>query len=82
MSNIRQNDQRKGIRREGNRRKTDIKTIKIEGKEDKEQKLTVRPETTHQKKAGSVWSWYEEFAIEWSETFLTKRREKHPRKGE
>jgi hypothetical protein len=82
MANIRQNDRRKGVRRESSRRKTDIKTIEIEGKEDKEQKVTVRPETALQKKAGSVWTWHEEFAVEWSETFLTKKRKKHPRKGE
>jgi hypothetical protein len=69
MENTRQNDQRKGIRGEGSRRKTDVKTIKIEEKEDKEQKLTVRLETRLEKKTGSVWSWYEEFAVEWSETF-------------
>jgi hypothetical protein len=34
------------------------------------------------KKAGSVWTWHEEFAVEWGETFLTKKREKRPRKGE
>jgi hypothetical protein len=82
MTNVRQNGQRKGIRREGSRRKTDIKAIKIGGKEGKEQELTVRPETVLQKKAGSVWRWHEEFAVEWSETFLTKKRKKHPRKGE
>ena len=82
MANTRQNDRRKGIRRESSQRKTDIKTIKIEGKEDKEQEGTVRPETALQKKAGSVWSWHKEFAVEWSETFLTKKRKKHPRKGE
>ncbi len=82
MANTRQNDRRKGIRRQSSRRKTDIKTIKIEGKEDKEQEVTVRRETAAQKKAGSVWRWQEEFAVEWSETFLTKKRKKHPRKGE
>jgi hypothetical protein len=82
MANIRQNDRRKGVRRESSRRKTDIKTIEIEGKEDKEQKVTVRPETALQKKAGSVWTWHEEFAVEWSETFLTKKRKNHSRKGE
>jgi hypothetical protein len=41
MAITRQNDQRKGIRRESRRRKTDIKTITIEGKEDKEQEVTV-----------------------------------------
>jgi hypothetical protein len=82
MANTRQNDLRKGIRRESSRRKTDIKTIKIEENEDKEQEVTVRPETALQKKAGSVWSWHDEFAVEWSETFLTKKRKKHPIKGE
>jgi len=82
MANTKQDDRRKGIRRESGRRKTDIKTIRIEETEDKEQELSVRPETALQKKAGSVWSWHEEFAVEWSETFLTKKRKKHPRKGE
>jgi hypothetical protein len=39
MANTRQNDRRKSIRRESSRRKTDIKTIKIEGKEDNEQEV-------------------------------------------
>ncbi len=82
MANTRHNDRRKGIRRESGRRETDTKTIKIDGKEDKEQEVTVRPETALQKKAGSVWTWHEEFAVEWSETFLTKKRKKRPRKGE
>ncbi len=82
MANTRQNDRRKGIRRESGRRRTDIKTIKIDGKEDKEQEVTVRPGTAARKKAGSVWAWHEEFAVEWSETFLTKKRKKRPRKGE
>ena len=82
MPNTRQNDRREGIRRGSSIRKTDIKTIKIERKEDKEQEVTVRPETALQKKTGSVWSWHEDFAVEWSETFLTKKMEKHPRKSE
>jgi hypothetical protein len=36
MPNTRQNDRRKGIKRESSRRRADIKTIKIEGKENKE----------------------------------------------
>ena len=82
MANKRQNDRRKGTRRQSSRRKTDIKTIKIEGKKDKEEGVTVRPETALQKKGGSAWSWHKEFEVEWSETFLTKKREKHQRKGE
>jgi len=80
MVNTRQNDRRKGIRRQSSRRKADIKTIKIEGKGDKEQEVTVV--TGAEKKAGSVWSWQEEFRVAWSETFLTKKKKKHPRKGE
>ncbi len=41
MAITRQNDQRKGIRRGSRRRKTDIKTTTIEGKEDKEQEVTI-----------------------------------------
>jgi hypothetical protein len=67
--------------RQSSRRKTDIKTIRIEGREDIEQEVTVRRETALQKKTGSVWSWHEDFAVEWSETFLTKKRKKHPKKG-
>jgi hypothetical protein len=82
MVNTRQDDRRKSIRRESSRGKTDIRRIKIQGKEDNGQEVAVRPETALPKKAGSVWSWHEEFAVEWSETFLTKKTKKHPGKGE
>jgi len=82
MANTRQNDRRKGVRRQSSRRNTDIKTIKIEGKGDKEQGVTVRHEAVPKKKARSVWSGHEEFTREWSETFIIKKRKKHPRKGE
>ncbi len=36
MANARRNDRRKGIRKDNSRAKTDTRTIKIEGKEDKE----------------------------------------------
>jgi hypothetical protein len=29
-----------------------------------------------------VWSWHEEFALEWSKTFITKKRKKNLKKGE
>ncbi|NWG03265.1 MAG: hypothetical protein HXY44_10470 [Syntrophaceae bacterium] len=82
MADTRQNDRRKGTRRQSSRRKTDIKTIKIEGKGDKEQEVTVRHKAVPKKKARSVWSEHEEFTWEWSETFITKKRKKKPRKGE
>ncbi|HUL36658.1 MAG TPA: hypothetical protein VLW47_03165 [Thermodesulfobacteriota bacterium] len=83
MAITRQSDRRKSNRKESSRRKGDTKIIKIEEEGGKEQEMTVRRETGAQKKAGSVWSWQEEFTVEWSETFLTtKKRKKHPRKGE
>ena len=77
MANTRQNDRRKGVRRQSSRRNTDIKTIKIEGKGDKEQGVTVRHEAVPKKKAKSVWSGLEEFTQEWSQTFVTKKRGKN-----
>jgi len=72
-------DRRKGIRRQGGRRKGDIKKIKIGGERNKEQEVTVRHEAIPQKKASSVWmSRYEEFAAEWCETFITKKRKRNP----
>jgi hypothetical protein len=82
MSNTGQNDRRNGIRGESSRRKGDIKPIKIEGEGDKEQEVTVRHETAPQTKEKSTWGWHEEFAIEWSETFITNKKKKYSKKGE
>jgi hypothetical protein len=82
MAITRRTDRRKGIRRQSDRRKGDMKRIKIEGESDKGKEVTVGHEAIPEKKAGSVWSLQKEFAVEWSETFLTKKRKKHPRKGE
>ena len=82
MTNIRQNDRRKGVRREISRRKGDVTTIEVEGKEDKEHEVTVRHEIAPQTKEKSTWSWHEEFAVEWSETLITMKKKKHPEKGE
>jgi hypothetical protein len=82
MAITRQSDRRKSNRRKSDRRKGDTKIINIEEEGGIEQEMTVRRETAAQKKAGSVWSWQEEFAVEWSGSFLKKKRKKHPRKGE
>ena len=82
MKNTGQNDRRKGARRESNRRKTDTETIKTERKEDKEQEVTVCRESAPQTNEKSTWSWHEEFAVAWSETFITKKKGKNPKKGE
>ena len=81
MAITRQSDRRESNRRESNRRKGDTKIIKIEEEGGKEQEMTIR-KAVPKKKAKSVWSGHEEFTREWSETFITKKRKKHPRKGE
>jgi hypothetical protein len=75
-----QNDRRKNNRRQDTRRKGDIKVIRIEG--DKEQSVAVRHENVSQRKERSIWSWHEEFVIAWSETLITKKQKRNPRKGE
>ena len=85
MANPGQGNRRKGIRREKSRRKTDTKTIKTERKDEKEQEVMVRRESAPPTKEKSTWSWHEEheeFAVVWSETFLTKKKGKNPKKGE
>jgi hypothetical protein len=81
MAITRQSDRRKGNRRQSTRRKGDIQIIKIkgEGAKAKEQEVTVRHEAVPQAKEKSIWSWHEEFTREWSESFITRKREKHPR---
>ena len=65
---------------ESTSRKSDIKIVKIEEGRDKEQEMTVRRERASRKKEAWIWSWHEEFAVAWSESFITKKR--NPRKGE
>ena len=62
------------------RGKGDLKIIRVGGEEDKELEVIVRHETVPRKKERSMWSWQEEeFAIEWSESFITRKGKKHPR---
>ena len=61
------------------RGKGDVKIIRVEGEKDKELEVIVRHETVPRKKERSMWSWQEEFAIEWSESLLTRKRKKHRR---
>jgi hypothetical protein len=81
MAVTRRGNGKEGNRRQSGRRKGDIEKIKIRGKRDKEQEVVVRHEAVPQKKAGSVWSWYEEFAAELSETYITKKKGGKPKGG-
>jgi hypothetical protein len=74
-------DSRKGNRRQRGRRKGDTDKITIRGEGDKEHEVVVRHEAVPEKKASSVWSWYEEFAAELSETYITKKKEGKPKQG-
>ena len=80
MANTGQSDRRKGNRRQGSRRKGDIKIIRSAG--DKQQEVTVRNEPVSKGKERSIWGGHEKFTIAWSETFITKKRKRTPRKGE
>ena len=75
-----QSDRRKGNRRQSTGKKGGIKIVRMEG--GKEQEVAVRHETVSQRKEISIWGWHEEFAIAWSETFITKEKKRNPRKGE
>jgi len=74
-------NRRKGNRRQSSRRKGDIEKNTIRVERDKEQEVVVRHETVPEKKAGSVWSWYEEFAAELNETYITKKKKGKPKQG-
>jgi hypothetical protein len=81
MAVTRRGDRRKGNRRQSGRRKGDIEKVTIRGERDKEQEVAVRYEAVPEKKVGSVWSWYEEFAAELSETYITKKKRGKPKQG-
>ncbi len=54
--------------------------IKVEREAPKELKITIRPQSPGQEKESSIWSWHEEFAMQWSETFITTKVKKNPKK--
>ncbi len=81
MAATKRGDRRKGDRRQGDKRKGDIEKITIRGERDKEQEVVVHHEAVPEKKVGSVWSWYEEFAAELSETYITRKKRGKPKQG-
>jgi len=80
MAVTRQGDRRKGIRRQSGRRKGDIEKITSGEGGAKDREIIVHHEAVAPKKASSVWSWHEEFAAEWSETFITKKKKRNSKK--
>ena len=69
------------VTKRGDRGKGDVQKITIRGERDKEQEVIVRHEAVPEKKAGSVWNWYEEFTAELSETFVTKKKKGKAKQG-
>jgi len=68
MATTGQSDERKSARRQGNRRRSDTESIKIEREKDRNQTVLIRRGAAPRKKTISVWTSYEEFAAEWSRT--------------
>ena len=79
MAGTKRDQRRKGNRRQSGRRKGDIEKITIPRQRNNEREVVVHHEAVLEKKAGSVWSWYEEFAAELSETYITKKKKGKPK---
>ena len=84
MATSKRSDREIGIGNRGqtHRRRGNIEITKIGGEGDEVRVVTVSHETISRTEETSVWSWHEEFAVAWSETFIAKRRKRNPREGE
>jgi hypothetical protein len=60
------------------KRLSKVEEIRTEKEGDKKREIVVLHKTLPQKEKRSVWSWFEEFAMEWSETLITKRKKNNP----
>ena len=68
-----EDDRKRSNRRQSHRRKGNMGPIRIGGDVDKGQEVTVRYGTAPKRKEKSTFSWFEEFTMEWSETFILKK---------
>jgi len=68
-----QHDQKKANREQTRHRKGNVGAIKIGwGKDDGQEVIIRRLKPASPRKEGSAFSWFEEFTIAWSETFISK----------
>jgi len=67
-----QHDGKKGSRNQIHSRKANGDYIKVGRGEDDEQEVIVRQKPAPRRKKESAFSWFEEFTMEWSETFISK----------
>jgi hypothetical protein len=82
MTTAGQTNKREMSRRQSHRRKGDIEITKIGGEGSKRQEVTVRYETPARGKEKATRSWFEEFALEWSEIFMPKKKKTNAKGGE
>ncbi len=68
--NHRRSNGRQNRRREGN-----LESIRVGGDVDKGREVTVQFGIAPQRKEKFAFSWFEEFTIEWSETFIQETKD-------
>lgn len=65
-------------RQSGQRKKSSnsvgVQKVRVHREEEKGQEIIVRRGQILQKAARSTWSWHQEFALEWSETLITRKK--------
>ncbi len=54
--------------------------IETEQEQPKERQITIDQQSSTLTKVSSIWSWHQEFAAQWSETFVTKTDKKNPKR--
>jgi len=82
MTIIAQTNRRKNDRRRSHRRMGNIEVMEIIREEDKGREVTVRNETFPQREEKSTLTWFEEFAVEWSEIFVPKKQKRNLQGGQ
>ncbi len=78
MAVSRRGDSKESIRGDGSRKEGNIQKIAIRVEGDRGQEVIVSHEAFPERRASSAWGWYEEFAAEWSETLIAKKRKRNP----
>jgi len=82
MAILLENDRRRSNRRRNHRREGNLESIKIGGDVDKGREVTIHYGTAPQGKEKTTFSWFEEFTIEWSETFILQKQKTTRRENE
>jgi hypothetical protein len=76
MATTGQTNRRKSDRRKRHPREDGVQIIGIGREGEKRHEVTVRHEIPSQRKEKSTVSWFESFALEWSEILIPKKKKK------